>query len=60
MEQERDPVIYDENDEQLVRTDEAYITESIAAIRDCGYEGAALCWDVTQAPQRYFRAIKDI
>ena len=47
-------------DEKLVRTDEAYITESIAAIRDCGYEGAALCWDVMQAPQGYFRAIRDL
>ena len=47
-------------DEQLVRTDEAYITESIAAIRDCGYEGAALCWDVMRAPQRYLRAIEKL
>ena len=47
-------------DEQLVRTDETYITESIAAIRDRGYEGAALCWDIMRAPQRYLRTIKDI
>ena len=49
-------IIYDE---QLVGTDEAYITESIAAIRDSGCEGAALCWDVMRAPQRYLRTIKD-
>ena len=47
-------------DEQIVRTDEAYIAESIAAIRDCGYEGAALCWDVMRAPQRYLRTIEGI
>ena len=55
----RYPGIEINDDEQLVQTDEAYITESIAAIRDCGFEGAALCWDVMRAPQRYLRAIKD-
>ena len=47
-------------DEQIVRTDAGYIAESLAAVRDCGYEGAALCWDVMQAPQRHIQTIIDI
>ena len=44
-------------DEQIVRTDERYIAESLTAVRDCGYGGAALCWDVMQAPQSHIQAI---
>ena len=47
-------------DEQLVRTDGEYITESISAIRGRGYEGAALCWDVMKAPPDYIRAIGEM
>lgn len=47
-------------DEQVVRTDAEYITESLAAIRDRGYEGAVLCWDVMRAPEEHIRAIQEI
>ncbi len=47
-------------DEQIVKTDEEYIAESLATIRDCGYEGAVLCWDVMQAPQSYIQTILEM
>ena len=47
-------------DERLVRTDEEYITESLTAIRDYGYERVALCWDIMRVPQRHIRAIEDL
>ena len=47
-------------DEKIVRTDEEYIAESLAAIRECGCEGAALCWDVMQAPQSYIQTITEM
>ena len=46
-------VNYDEN---LVRTDAGYITESLSAIRDCGFDGAVLCWDVMRAPETFIEA----
>ena len=47
-------------DEQIVRTDAGYIAESLAAVRDSGYEGAVLCWDVMRAPQSHLQAIKEM
>ena len=44
-------------DAELVRTDAGYITESLSAVRDCGLEGAALCWDVTEAPEANLEAV---
>ena len=43
----------------LVRTDAEYIAESLAAVRGCGYEGAALSWDVMRAPESHLQAIAD-
>lgn len=37
-------------DAELVRTDAGYIRESLTAVRDQGFTGAVLCWDMMQAP----------
>ena len=37
-------------DPDTVRTDPGYIAESIAAAKAHGFEGAVLCWDITDAP----------
>ena len=47
-------------DEKIVKTDEKYIAESFTAIRDYGYKGAALCWDVMQAPTNYIQTITEM
>lgn len=44
-------------DKDLVRTDAEYVTESLSAVRDMGLEGAALCWDVTEAPEENLEAV---
>lgn len=46
-------------DAELVKTDPAYIAESLAAVRSCGLEGAALCWDLMKAPERHIDAAAD-
>ena len=43
-------------DKELVRTDTDYIRESLAAIRQCGLDGAALCWDIMKAPKAHIEA----
>lgn len=47
-------------DEKLVRTDAEYIDETIAAVRDCGYEGAVLSWDIMRAPESHIRAAEKL
>ena len=42
--------------EDVVRTDADYITESLTAIRDHGFEGAALCWNIMEAPEKHIEA----
>lgn len=42
--------------EDVVRTDADYITESLTAIREHGFEGAALCWNIMQAPEAHIEA----
>lgn len=42
--------------EDLVRTDPAYITESLSAVRARGFEGAVLCWNVMDAPDAHIEA----
>ena len=37
-------------DPDTVRTDPGYIAESLAAAETHGFEGAVLCWDITDAP----------
>ena len=44
-------------DSKIVQTDPDYIAESLAAVRDHGFEGAALCWDVTRAPDKHLEAV---
>ena len=41
----------------LVRTDGAYIAESLSAIRDYGFDSAALCWNIMEAPEEHLRAV---
>ena len=41
----------------LVRTDAAYIRESLAAVREHGFEGAVLCWDLLRAPAEHLSAV---
>ena len=40
-----------------VPEDAEYVTESLSAVRDMGLEGAALCWDVTEAPEENLEAV---
>ena len=40
-----------------VRTDADYVTESLAAIRDHGFESAVLSWDVPEAPDAHIEAV---
>ena len=53
---EKYPGIEINYDKDLVRTDVGYIRESLAAVRDSGFEGAVLCWNVMQAPEEHLRA----
>ena len=43
--------------EDIARTDIPYITESLAAVKSYGLEGAALCWNVMLAPEAHIDAI---
>ena len=43
--------------EDIARTDARYITESLAAVKSYGLEGAALCWNVMLAPKAHIDAI---
>ena len=43
--------------EDIARTDIQYITESLAAVKSYGLEGAALCWNVMLAPEAHIDAI---
>ena len=43
-------------DKDLVKTDAEYIRESLAAIRECGLDRAAMCWDIMQAPEAHIEA----
>ena len=40
----------------IAETDPGYIKESLAAVRDHGFEGAALCWNIMQAPDAHIGA----
>ena len=45
--------------EDIARTDAAYVRESVSAVRDAGFGGAVLCWNVMQAPEAHIRAIAE-
>lgn len=47
-------------DERLVRTDPAYIRESLAAAGELGLEGAVLSWNVLQAPEANLEAAASV
>ena len=53
---EKYPGIEINYDQDLVRTDAEYIRESLGVIRDCGLDGAALCWNIMQAPEDHIEA----
>jgi len=44
-------------DADSVKTDPEYIRESLEEIRSSGFGEAALCWDVTQAPETNLEAV---
>lgn len=41
----------------IARTDSDYVRESLSAVREFGFEGAALCWNVMEAPDEHIDAI---
>ena len=43
-----------------VDTDPGYIRESLAAVRDKGFEGAVLCWNVMDAPEAHIEAVSKL
>ncbi len=42
----------------IVRTDAEYITESLAAVKEHGFGGVVLSWNVVEAPDRHIEAVK--
>ena len=44
----------------IARTDADYVAESITAVRDFGFEGASLCWNVMLAPDAHIEAIAQL
>jgi hypothetical protein len=40
----------------LVRTDTDYVTDSLKAIREHGFAGAALCWNIMEVPDAHIDA----
>lgn len=44
----------------IARTNPSYITESLAAIKAHGFDGAALCWNVMLAPEAHIAAIAGV
>ena len=53
---EKYPGIEINYDPELVRTDPDYIRESLNAVREHGFDGATLCWNVMQAPDAHLDA----
>lgn len=41
----------------IARTDADYVRESLVAVKEFGFEGAALCWNVMEAPDEHIEAI---
>lgn len=41
----------------IARTDVGYVRESLTAVKEFGFEGAALCWNVMEAPDEHIEAI---
>lgn len=43
--------------QDIARTDSEYVRESLSAVKAFGFEGAALCWNVMEAPDEHIDAI---
>ena len=43
--------------EEFARTDEEYVSESVGAVIDAGFEGAVLSWDVMLAPNAHINCL---
>ena len=41
----------------IARTDTGYVRESLTAVKEFGFEGAALCWNVMEAPDEHIEAV---
>ena len=46
--------------EDIARTDADYVRESLSAVQESGFEGAALCWNVMEAPDEHIDAIAEL
>ena len=46
--------------EDIARTDPDYIRESLAAVKEFGFEGVALCWNVMEAPVEHIEAVAEL
>ena len=44
----------------IARTDAGYIRESLAAVRDHGFDGAVLSWNIMKAPEAHILAVSDM
>lgn len=44
----------------IARTDADYVRESLSAVREFGFEGTALCWNVMEAPDEHIDAIAEL
>lgn len=46
--------------EDIARTDPDYIRESLAAVKEFGFEGVALCWNVMEAPVEHIETVAEL
>lgn len=44
----------------IAQTDASYVRESLRAVREFGFEGAALCWNVMEAPDEHIEAVAQV
>ena len=44
-------------DEKIVKTDPEYIRESLEVVRESGCSGAALCWNIMEAPEEHLLSL---
>lgn len=47
-------------DSVIAPTDVPYIHESLRAIRDCGYEGSVVSWNIMQVPDAHIACLRDL
>lgn len=55
---EKYPGIEINYDRELVKTDDGYIRESLAAVREHGFDGATLCWNIMTAPDGHIVTVE--